>query len=623
MRIVRWPARAFFTCALLVGWSIAHSAGQSNNRINNHQPPPGEWRVYGGDQASTKYSPLTQINATNASQLKVVWRWKSPDADIVARHPGLTVWKYEATPIMIAGVLYTSTSLSQVAAIEASTGKTLWFFDPQIYAAGVTPFNIGIVHRGVAYWSNGQDSRILIGTGDDYLIALDAKTGKPISSFGKKGRVDLTLGLGRPIDRKLYRMTSPPIICRNTVIIGSAISDIPVLKRMPPGGVRGFDVRTGKLRWTFHTVPQGHEYGVNTWGHGSWKTFGSANVWAPMSADDALGYVYLPVSTPSSDFYGGRRPGNGLFGDSLVCLEAATGRRVWHYQLLHHGVWDYDPPAAPILADIHTGARTKRAVVQVTKQGFAYVFDRVTGRPLWPIVERRVPQSLVPGEHTSATQPIPTLPKAFDRQGFTLNDLIDLSPALNQQARAFLQDHDYGPLFTPPHERGTVVLPGSIGGASWAGAAYDEESGFLYVPSITRPELVALKLNPPEAAERYEAAHSLMGIPITKPPWGRVTAINLHDGEHVWMQPMGNGYQDQPAIRSLKMGQLGAPERGFPLVTKTLLFIALYRGSDRRRKYPGGISRSRTALVPCRWVRLFFFFNPDKSISLYLGCIAF
>ncbi len=380
------------------------------------------------------------------------------------------------------------------------------------------------------------------------------------------------------MDRKLYGVDSPPIICRDTVVVGSSIVDDPVARQMPPGDVRGFDVRTGKLLWTFHTVPRGDEYGAKSWGDESWRTFGSANVWAPMSADDALGYVYLPVSTPASDYYGGRRPGNGIFGDSLVCLDAATGKRIWHFQLVHHGLWDYDPPAAPILTDIHRGNHTIRAVAQVTKQGFVYVFDRVNGRPLWPIVERPVPQSRAIGEHTSPTQPIPSLPKAFDRQGISQNDLIDLLPELNQEARAALQDYDYGPLFTPPSERGAVVLPGSRGGASWAGAAYDEASGILYVPSITAPpEIIALKKNPPEAPEGYSAVPERLIIP---------SGVPISTGARVWMQPLGNGYRDHPAIRSLNLGRLGWPYRGFPLVTKTLLFVA-QEGSIVRSRWVG------------------------------------
>jgi quinoprotein glucose dehydrogenase len=359
---------------------------RAGTRFYQSNASGGEWSAYAGSNASDKYSPLDQISVAKVTQLRIAWRWKSPDLEILRRHPQLTTWKFEATPIMIGGVLYTSTSLSQVAAIEAGTGHTLWVYDPQSYSATAPP-NFGFVHRGVAYWTDQHDTRIFIGTGDAYLVALDAKTGKPVSTFGKNGRIDLTSGLTRPVDRVLYGVNSPPLICKNVVIVGSTVVDYPKEKVMPPGDVRGFDARSGRLLWTFHTIPMGGEYGSETWLSESWKEFGAANVWPPMSADDALGYVYLPVSSPASDFYGGRRPGNGLFGETLVCLDALTGKRIWHFQLVHHGLWDRDPPAAPILADIRSGNSLVRAVAQVSKQGFVYVFDRVSGQPMWPIEE--------------------------------------------------------------------------------------------------------------------------------------------------------------------------------------------------------------------------------------------
>ncbi len=319
---------------------------------------------------------------------------------------------------MVNGVLYVSTSLSQVAAIDAATGKTLWLYDPETWKKG-TPSNNGFVHRGVAYWANGDDRRILFGTGDGYLICLNAKTGQPIPGFGQNGRIDLTQGLSRPVDRRLYGVSSPPIICRDVVVMGSKVHDVPVARVMPPGDVRGFDVRTGKQRWLFRSVPAEGEFGNETWEQESWKTTGAANVWTMMSADEALGYVYLPFSTPANDFFGGQRPGNGLFGESLVCLDARTGKRVWHFQMAHHGLWDYDLPSAPNLIDVRVNGKPVKAVAQVSKQGFVYVFDRVTGKPIWPIEERLVPQSTAPGEKSSRTQPFPTKPAPFDRQGVT------------------------------------------------------------------------------------------------------------------------------------------------------------------------------------------------------------
>src|SRR5438132_4707765 len=407
-----------------------------------------EWVSYGGDKVSSKYSPLAQIGGANFSRLKVAWTSRSVEED-VAKANDLKTWAWESTPLMVGGVLYVSTSLSQVAALDAATGKTLWVYDPETWKNG-TPSNNGFVHRGVAYWADGKDRRILFGTGDGYLICLNAQTGKPIPTFGQQGHIDLTQGLGRNVERHLYGVSSPPIVCRDVVVMGSKVHDIPLVAEMPPGDVRGFDVRTGKQQWIFHSVPGDGEFGNETWKDGSWKTTGAANVWTMMSADDSLGYVYLPVSTPSDDHYGVHRPGDGLFGDSLVCLDALTGKRVWHFQMAHHGLWDYDLPSAPNLIDIRVDGKPVKAVAQMSKQGFCYVFDRVTGKPIWPIEERSVPQSMVPGEKTSSTQPFPTRPSAFDRQGVTENDVIDFTPELRKQALAVLEKYNYGPLFTPP-----------------------------------------------------------------------------------------------------------------------------------------------------------------------------
>ena len=394
----------------------------------------GEWWAYGSDKASTKYIPLDQINKDNVKDLRIAWRWDSPDNALVESNPDLWTMVNESTPLMIGGVVYTSTSLNLAAAINAVTGETIWVYDPKTYGDG-TPANTGFVHRGVSYWESGDEKRVLLGTGDGYLIALNAETGKPIQGFGEAGRVDLTKGLRRPVNRRLYAVFSPPIICRDVVVVGSTVLDSfainkPPQKLMPPGDVRGFDVRTGEQRWIFHTIPQDGEFGNETWKNDSWKTTGNTNVWTMMSADEELGYVYLPVSTPTNDYYGGHRLGDNLFADSLVCVNAETGERVWHFQILHHGLWDYDPPAAPNLIDITVGGKEIKAVAQVTKQAFCFVFDRVTGEPVWPIEERPVPQSTMPGESSSPTQPFPTKPAPFDRQGLTHDDLIDFTPAI-------------------------------------------------------------------------------------------------------------------------------------------------------------------------------------------------
>jgi quinoprotein glucose dehydrogenase len=485
---------------------------------------------------------------------------------------------------MVGGVLYVSTSLSQVAALDAATGKTLWVYDPETWKNG-TPPNHGFVHRGVAYWADGNDRRILFGTGDGHLIALNAQTGKPVATFGEQGRVDLTAGLGRPVNRRLYGVSSPPIICRDVVIVGSSILDFPLEKEMPPGDVRGFDARTGKQRWVFRPVPVEGQFGSETWEQNSWKATGNTNVWTMMSADDELGYVYLPFGTPSNDFYGGGRPGSGLFGESLVCLDARTGRRVWHFQAVRHGLWDYDLPAAPNLIDLRVKGKRVKAVAQVSKQGFCYVLDRVTGKPVWPIEERAVARSTVPGEKTSPTQFFPTRPAPFDRQGMSKDDLIDFTPELRKEALAILDKYNYGPLFTPPSlEKPTILMPGIAGGANWAGAAFDPEKEMLYVPSITLPFAVMVGKSPLSHAEYIGGAvpvETIQGLPLWKPPYGRITAIDLGTGDHRWMAPMGDLSRIHPLLKGLNLSPTGRPARGHMLLTKTLLIVGQEGNTQR------------------------------------------
>ena len=488
----------------------------------------GKWRSYGSDNSSTKFLPLDQINKGNVKDLRIAWRWNSPDNALVESNPDLWTMVNEATPLMIDGVIYTSTSLNQVAAIKAVTGETIWVYDPKTYQDG-TPANTGFVHRGVSYWESGIDRRILFGTGDGYLIALEAETGEPIEGFGENGRVDLTKGLRRPVNRRLYAVFSPPIICRNVVVVGSTVLDSfaigePPQKLMPPGNVRGFDARTGEPRWIFHTIPQKGEFGNETWKDDSWKTTGNANVWTMMSADEELGYVYLPVSTPTNDYYGGHRHGDNLFAESLVCLNSETGERVWHFQILRHGLWDYDLSAAPNLIDITVNGKKIKAVAQVTNQAFCFVFDRLTGKPVWSIEERTVPQSNVPGELSSPTQPFPIRPAPFDHQGLTHNDLRDFTPMLRKQALGVIADYDYGALYTPPSEKGSIAMPGIVDGASWAGAAVDPDKGMIYIPSYTYPAVITLNKAKDSSAD-YAYSGSLVfgpngprGLPLIKPP---------------------------------------------------------------------------------------------------------
>ena len=564
-----------------------------------------EWRHYGGDSGSTKYSPLAEITPDNVGDLTVAWRWVSVDERLDldalrAQYPALAVANDTAnvsinglkgTPLMVGDTLYLSTPLSQVAAIDAVTGQTLWTYDPQSYAAGIPIMVLGFSNRGLAYWSDGERERIIWATGDARLYAVDARTGEPVIEFGDAGSVDLMRGIPRarrdppPIN---YSVTSPPVVCNDVIIVGSAVSDQPRFKESPPGHVRGFDARTGELRWTFHTIPEPGEFGYDTWEDGAASYTGNANVWTMMSADPELGYAYLPVGNATNDHYGGHRPGTNLFANSLVCVECETGERVWHFQLVHHDLWDYDPPAAPNLVDIVVDGRPIQAVAQVTKHAFAFVFDRVTGEPVWPVDERPVPASTVPGEWTSPTQPFPTKPPPFDRQGVTEADLIDFTPALHTEAVGILRDYVYGPIFTPPSvigtgpgdTRGTIELPGYTGGANWNGAAVDPDTGFLYVASTTQPIIPALvELGPDRSNLRYTRGRMQPpagpdGLPLFKGPYGRITAIDLNRGTIAWQRPNGEGspaIRDHPRLRDIELPLLGGG-RDFLLVTTELLF---------------------------------------------------
>lgn len=548
----------------------------------------GRWPHYGGDKASTKYSPLDQINADNVAQLSVAWTWQTPDDELKKKQRGLGTFTWEATPLAVGDRLYTSTSLSQVAAINAQTGETIWVYNPEVYKAG-RPTNLGFVHRGLEYWSGDGQERVFLAGHDAYLYSIDARTGQLDPTFGDNGRIDLTAAIPNAVRAKNYTVTSPPIVCRDVIVVGASISDIPMMKEAPRGDVQAFDVRTGKPRWIFHAIAQPGEFGYETWEGDSWQYTGNANVWTLMSADEELGYVYLPMSTPTNDWYGGHRLGDGLFAESLVCVDVTTGKRVWHYQTVHHGVWDYDLPGAPVLCDLKVDGQPIKAVAQITKTGFTFVFDRVSGKSVWPIEERPVPPSAVPGEKLSPTQPFPTKPAPYETQGSTEDNLIDFTPELKAEALKILNSYDHGPLFTPPTERGTVNLPGWGGGGNWWGAAFDPETGQFYVPSMTAPIVVQLVEPKPDRSNfRFIRGGGSFGgwlegprgLPLFKPPYGRITAINLHTGEHTWMVPIGDGPRQKVSkLVGHDVGPLGDGGGG-PLLTKTLLFVG--QGSGNR-----------------------------------------
>ena len=569
----------------------------------------GEWRSYGGDNGGTKYSPLDKIDASNFEQLQVAWRWDSADAalDLDAlrdQRQGVSIRGLQATPLMVNGVLYLSTAMYQVAAIDAGTGETLWVHDPEVYRGGEPTHGYG--SRGVAYWTDGDDERIFWGTSEGYLHAVNARTGQPVPDFGDNGRVDLTEGIPRATrgdsnyqGRNLLGVKSPPVVIRDVVVTPTIISDFVVRKEAPPGWLKGIDARTGDTRWIFRTVPEGDDFGADTWLNESWRYSGNVNVWPPMSADDETGYVFLPTGTPTSDYYGGHRPGDNLFAESLVAVDGETGERMWHFQAVHHGVWDYDFPAAPSLVDITVDGRRIKAIAQVSKQAFTYVFDRVTGDPVWPIEERPVETDTdLEGEVLSPTQPFPTKPPPFDYQGVTIDDLVDFTPEIRAIAVDAVRNFRLGPLFTPPMLsvegglQGTVQRPQIGGAATWSGSAVDPDTGLLYVPSSNR--FSVLKYYTPDPAEggnlRFtqsdfgSGAQPAMpqGLPLFKPPYSRITAINLNEGAHAWMQPNGDGdrLRNHPMLRDLDLPPLGGEGRAGPVVTKTLLVSALSAGGS-------------------------------------------
>ena len=547
-----------------------------------------EWPSYAADQAGTKYLPLDQINADTVERLEVAWRQPViPDAirnGVTTRGPVGS----QTTPLMADGLLYVSTGLGTLAALEPTTGDVVWNTGP---SDGERVRQT----RGVAYWTDGTTRRVIATLGPK-LVSLDAVTGERDPEFGEGGEVDLREGLLRPFPN--YYWNAAPVIVRDVVIIGSFVEDMlsaqsTANKESPRGDVRGFDVRTGEVLWTFHTIPLEDEFGVETWGadsvddRASWEYSGNTNMWAHPTADEELGIAYLPLSTPTNDYYGGHRPGDNLFAESLVAVDVTTGERLWHFQAVHHGLWDYDFASSAVLMDITVDGRAIKAVAQPSKQAFLYVFDRVTGEPVWPIEERAVPASDVPGERLSPTQPFPTKPPAFELQGVRIEDLIDFTPELRAEAIELLEQYAWGPIFTPPvildrspgGKKGTILSPGTAGGANWSGAGVDPETGILYVPSAYSQNVIGLVPSEHPRAdvrlvrERYTPLPGPQGLPMFKPPYGRVTAIDLNQGDIAWQVPNGEGPRDHPAIRDLDLPWLGQPGRASVLVTKSLLFL--------------------------------------------------
>jgi len=583
------------------GVALAVSVAAGAVVMHSQAPATREWRYYGADHAFTRYSPLDQVTRVNVKNLKIAWRRPAVNTTLTDAFPDLKVSPYlKSTPIVIDGVVYTQNAHGLVTAFDGATGKTLWEQEPQKEEAAGDPT------RGLDFWRSGADRRIIAIRGE-YLYALDATTGKPSADFGAGGRVELHFKEPQPLAGK-FTSTSGAIVVGDVAVVAGYTNDAGDgggKKERARDDVRGYSIRSGKLLWTFHVVPQAGEPGTETWGKESWKYAGDLGAWNPLSADEELGYVYLPLTAPTSAVYGGWRPGDNLYSDSLVAINAKTGKRVWHFQMVHHDLWEYDNVGPPTLGDITVNGRRIKAVIQPNKNGFLYVLDRTNGTPVWPITERPVAPSTVPGERTSPTQPFPTKPPAFDRQGFTEDDLIDFTPELRAQAREVAKQFTLGPLYTPPTiwtpegNKGTLMSPGAWGAANWHTGAFDPETGMYYAVSHTLASPVGVSSTagvadmtmeyqwaftrpvpgaPPEPGVVRGLGAQVNGLPIWKPPYGRITAFNLNSGEQAWMAANGDGPRNHPLLKDLHLPPLGIPNRAAPLLTKTLLFIG--EGSD-------------------------------------------
>ena len=551
-----------------------------------------EWTSVGGDPGNAKYSPLKEINAGTVQRLKIAWQWQHGEGP--RQDYGTVPANFETTPLMIEGVLYATTPYNNLAAIDATSGKELWRFDGEAYKLGQIPGS-GFKHRGAAAWRDGNRLRIFLNSRTK-LFCIDAATGKPVLSFGNGGSTSLTGGFpGGKVAEDQVTQGSPPVIYKDLVIVAHAVPDRYQMKRDPPGIVQAFNARTGKLVWVFNIIPQApDDFGADSWGNESWRITGHANVWAPMTLDAGRGLLYLATSTPSSDSYGGRRPGANLLAESLVCVDAATGQRKWHFQTVHHGLWDYDNPSAPNLVTMTVDGKRIDAVVQVTKQGFAFVFDRVTGVPVWPIEERPVPTDTnVPGEQPYPTQPFPTKPPAFTPQGVSLDDANDLTPAIKAMAIEEMKAYRIGPLFTPPSIEGTLKRPTSTGGANWGGAAFDSASGYLFVRAQNGITIERVGKN--DGSDKFVdvdysnqfaargTGSRLNGVPLNKPPYATLTAIDLNKGDIAWQKPVGEGspaLRNSPLLRDVPLPErLGSDSKGGAIVTAGgLVFVG---GGDK------------------------------------------
>ena len=523
-----------------------------------------EWRVYGSNQGASRYSPLSQINRDNVAKLKVAWVHHTEDA---SKRPATTI---ECTPIVVDGRMYITTARLQVRALDAATGEVLWNFNPH---EGRRLRRSAGINRAVTYWAEGKDKRIFVPVRDQ-LFCLNATTGELVASFGAGGTINLSENFDHDMEGLSFKHTSPPVVFEDILIVGGGGGEGPYPEA--PGHVRGYDVHTGKRRWIFHTVPHPGEFGYETWHKESYKRNGGTNNWAGMSIDTQRGIVFVSIGSPAFDFYGGDRKGANLFGNCLVALDAKTGERMWHYQTVHHDVWDYDLPAQPALLSVNYGDRTVDAVAQVTKQAMLFLFDRATGKPLFEIEERPIPASDVPGEELWKTQPFAVKPKPFSRQGFFEDWITDISPEARAAVKKELEGARMGDLFTPISLDGTVIHPGFRGGALWGGCSYDPETNLLYVNSDESTNLLKLRKRKPEEPFEYglvtrKQLFDPEGYPVIKPPWGYITAIDLTTGQFAWR--IVNG--EHPELTARGIPKTGTLSHGGTICTGGgLLFMA-------------------------------------------------
>jgi quinoprotein glucose dehydrogenase len=591
------PLIVCLTLALAPFVSVRFAAAAEQADASHVGAAGAEWSYFGGSKRMDRYSPLAQIKPSNLTQLQLIWSRPGLDASLTRQFPDLVPSTYlRGTPILIDGVLYAPNAVGLVEAFDAATGKTLWVqkpFAPTLKEAA------GESTRGVDAWGSGTDRRIVSMRGE-YLYELDARSGGPVSRFGNGGRVSLNR---QTPDKAPYFAWNGPLVVGDVIVVGGngggmsgeGYGDDGFDAWARPEDIRGFDARTGLQLWQFHVQRP------ETWGPLSGQKVGNMAAWAPLSADEQLGIVYVPTSAPTISYYGAHRPGNNLYSDSLLALDARSGKLIWYFQMVHHDLWDYDNASAPTLGDINVDGRRIPAVIQPNKSGFLFVFDRRTGKPVWPIEERPVPQPILPGEQASPTQPIPTKPPPIDRQGISEADLNDFSPALHAEAQKFMQAYVTGPIFTPPSlaadprtgKKGTLAMPGVWGSLSWNSGAFDPDTGIYYAVSMTLPTIYGMDAAPPGHGEdkasfgisdyrTYEdmqktpygpAPVGLQNLPLLKPPYGRLTAVDMNKGEQLWVVPNGDGPRNHPQLQSLKLPSLGTIGRPVPLLTKTLLFL--------------------------------------------------